>query len=125
MPESRPHFLDLRRIRLPVGAWVSILHRASGAALALALPGLLYLWMLSLRSPADYAAVAAWLAGGPGRLLWLGAAWAVLHHLLAGLRHLGLDLGLGGGRARARLTARLVLIAALGLTGLAAVAGLA
>lgn len=124
MPAPRPYFLDLRRIRLPVGAWVSILHRASGAALALALPGLCYLWMLSLRSPADYAAVTAWLAGAPGRLCWLAAAWAVLHHLLAGLRHLGLDLGLGAGRAPARLTARLVLAAALGLAGLVAVAGL-
>jgi len=118
MPDFRPYFLDLTRIRLPIGAWVSILHRVSGAALSLAVPGLLYVWMLSLRSPEDYAAVTGFLSGWFGFPILFGVVWATLHHLLAGLRHLGFDIGWGEGRARSRLTAWIVLFAALGLTGL-------
>lgn len=113
---ARPFYLNLLRIRLPVAGWVSILHRGSGALLSLAVPALLYAFMLSLRSPADFAAVTAFLGGGIGFLLVLALIWASLHHLLAGLRHLGLDLGWGEARARARRTARLTLIAALVLT---------
>jgi len=46
--------------------------------------------------------------------------WATLHHLLAGLRHLCFDLGLGESKYQARLTAWAVLVAAFGLTGLIA-----
>ena len=38
MPEPRPYFLNLVQIRLPIGGWVSIFHRVSGAALSLAVP---------------------------------------------------------------------------------------
>jgi len=78
---------------------------------------LLYVFMLSLRSEADYTAVVGFLTGGIGALLLLGVAWAVLHHLLAGLRHLGFDVGLGESKETARLTAWVVLFAAIGLTG--------
>ena len=118
MPEPRPYFLNLVQIRLPIGGWVSIFHRVSGAALSLAVPLVLYAWMLSLRSPEDYAAVTGFLSGWFGSLVLLGVVWATLHHLLAGLRHLGFDIGWGEGKERARLTAWAVLIAALGLTGL-------
>lgn len=118
MPKPRPYFLNLIQIRLPIGGWVSILHRVSGAALSLAVPGLLYAWMLSLRSPEDYSAVTGFLSGWFGFPILLGVVWATLHHLLAGLRHLGFDIGWGEGRERARLTAWIVLFAALGLTGL-------
>lgn len=118
MPKPRPYFLNLIQIRLPIGGWVSILHRVSGAALSLAVPGLLYVWMLSLRSPEDHAAVVDFLSGWFGFPILLGVVWATLHHLLAGLRHLGFDIGWGEGRERARLTAWIVLFAALGLTGL-------
>jgi succinate dehydrogenase / fumarate reductase, cytochrome b subunit len=114
----RPYFLDLIRIRLPIGGWVSIFHRLSGAGLSLAVPAVLYVWMLSLRSPEDYAEVAGFLSGGIGLLIWLGLLWALLHHLFAGLRHLGFDFGLGEEKPVARKTAWLVLFVALGLTGL-------
>jgi succinate dehydrogenase / fumarate reductase cytochrome b subunit len=116
MPDSRPYYLNLIQIRLPIGGWVSIFHRVSGAALSLAVPVVLYAWMLSLRSPKDHAAVVDFLSGWFGFLILLGLVWATLHHLLAGLRHLGFDIGWGEGRERARLTAWMVLFAAIGLT---------
>jgi len=108
----RPFFLDLRLIRLPVGGWVSILHRVSGAGLSLAVPGLLYLFMLSVRSPEDFARVANCLSGITGRLLLFGMLWGILHHLFAGLRHLGFDLGWGEEKTRARQSAWAVLVLA-------------
>ncbi len=120
MLPARPYFLDLRRIHLPLAGWVSILHRVSGALLAIAIPGLVYAWMLSLRSAADHARVIGFLTSWPGRLLALALAWALFHHYLAGLRHLALDLGLGECRAIARHTAMASLVLALLLTGLTA-----
>ncbi len=120
----RPFFLNLMAIRLPLGAVVSILHRASGAFLSLAVPCLLYTLMLSLRSPGDHAGVRAFFAGGLGWLVGLFALWALLHHFLAGLRHLGFDFGLGESRERARSTALVALMAAVAVVGLVALASL-
>lgn len=117
-PDRRPFYLNLIRIRLPIGGWVSIMHRGSGVLLSLATPLLLYLFMLSLRSPEDYARVQGWLHDGIGPLLGAGVAWAVIHHLLAGLRHLGFDVGWGEARLTARRSAWLVLLLALGLAAL-------
>ncbi len=118
MAKTRPIFFNLFQMKLPIGGWVSIFHRVSGAALSLAVPLMLYAWTLSLRSSEDYDAVTGFLSGWFGFLILLGLVWATLHHLLAGLRHLGFDIGWGEGRERARLTAWAVLLAALAMTGL-------
>lgn len=125
MEKTRPYYLDLIRIRLPIGGFVSILHRASGAVLALAVPALLYLFMLSLRSPEDFETVRGLAGSAFGTLVVLGLSWALLHHFLAGLRHLGFDIGWGESRARARLTAWLVLFGGIGLAVLFALGCLA
>jgi succinate dehydrogenase / fumarate reductase cytochrome b subunit len=116
MKPARPYFLDLAAIRLPIGGMVSILHRASGAALSLVIPCLLYTLMLSLRSPQDFQRVSLWFHGWIGWLLSLGVTWALLHHFLAGLRHLGFDLGLGEGKETARKTAWASLLLAAAAT---------
>lgn len=120
MNRQRPFFLNLLAIRLPIGGVVSILHRASGAFLSLAIPCLLFTLMLSLRSPEDFAGVRAFFGGGLGWLIGLFTLWALLHHFLAGLRHLGFDFGLGESRERARMTALASLVAAIAVVGLIA-----
>ena len=115
---QRPFYLNLLRIRLPVGGLVSILHRASGALLSLAIPALLYAFMLSLRSAEDFRRVGEFFGGFFGWLLAVALTWALLHHFLAGLRHLGFDVGLGEAKTTARLTARVCLLAAFLLTAL-------
>jgi succinate dehydrogenase / fumarate reductase cytochrome b subunit len=98
----------------------SIAHRASGVLLVIATPLLIYLLDLSLHQPQAFRELARPFAEWPGRLLLLVPAWALAYHLLAGLRHLALDLGLGEARPRARASAWLVLAAgalvALGVT---------
>ena len=116
MRSARPYFLDLLRIRLAVGGFVSILHRVSGAVLALSVPVLLYVLMQSLRSEQGFANVLAWCHHWPGGLAVVMGVWAISHHLFAGLRHLGFDLGWGEERLRARHTAWLVLALSVALT---------
>ncbi len=116
----RPVHLDLRRIAQPVGAWTSILHRASGVLLLAGVPTLAWALERSLASPQGYAQVAAALASTPARLLLLAWAWALAHHALAGVRHLLSDVDVGSDLRSARRSAWAVNVAALALALLAA-----
>lgn len=123
MPEDknkRPVNLDLRTIRLPVGGVVSILHRVSGVCLVLAIPVLLYFLQQSLASAEAYARVLEWSKSGPARLLLLVSALLLAHHLLAGVRHLLLDLDIGISRRASRRSAWWVIA---GMAMLAAIGG--
>jgi succinate dehydrogenase / fumarate reductase cytochrome b subunit len=119
---ERPRNLPLATLRLPLPALVSILHRVSGVLLFLSLPGVLWLLQLSLSSAEGYQHVLDLLQSLPVRLLLLALTWALLHHLLAGLRHLALDLHFGLELAQARFTSKLVLLLGLLLTVAAGVA---
>lgn len=94
-PHRRPVFLDLTRIRMPVNALVSILHRIAGMLLFLSIPVLIYLLDLSLRSEQDYEQVISWFDTLPVKLFSVLMVWALAHHLFAGLRFLLIDLRIG------------------------------
>jgi len=104
-PLGRPIFLDLLRIRFPVGAWASILHRITGVILVLAIPTALALMVYSARSPSHFRQAAAWLGNGWVDLVLALVLGAVTHHLLAGLRVLFMDMGIGTDLPAARRTA--------------------
>ena len=72
--KSRPVYLNLLRIRQPVGAVVSILHRISGLVLVLALPALFYLLQQSLASEEGYRAVREFFSGIVGRVALAAAS---------------------------------------------------
>jgi succinate dehydrogenase cytochrome b subunit len=103
---------------MPVTAVVSILHRISGLGLFLLLPFLLYLLHQSLASPDSYVRYRAAIAHPLVKLVLIGLLWAFLHHTLAGLRFLALDVHYGVELQPARRNARVVLIAALVLTAI-------
>lgn len=103
-----PVYIDLLRIRLPVGGLVSILHRVSGVLLVLALPFSLWVLQQSLASAEEYQRVAGVLQKLPVRTLLFLLILALTHHLLAGIRHLLLDLNIGISRRGGRLGAWLV-----------------
>lgn len=74
---------------------MSIVHRATGLALY-AGTVLLAWWLVAAASgPAAYASVQAFSASFIGRIIVFGYTWALMHHLLSGLRHLVWDLGYG------------------------------
>lgn len=81
--------------RLPAAGIMSILHRVSGAGLFLMLPFLIYLLHLSLKSPLGFAKISEIISNPFVFLVVSGIIWAVIHHFLAGIRHLLLDLHIG------------------------------
>ncbi len=113
---SRPKYLNLVQIRMPVTALVSILHRVSGALLFFALPLLLWWWQLSLTSADTFTALQAMTTHWLAKLVLLGLAWGYLHHVGAGIRHLLTDLDLGTELAAARLSSKLVIGVSIVLT---------
>ena len=92
-------FKDLTTYRMTPAAWVSILHRASGAVMFLLLPLVLWMFDTSVSSEISFARFAAAFNAGVGfvpgwfmKLVALALIWAYLHHLIAGLRHLWMDV---------------------------------
>lgn len=110
---AAPVYLNLFRIRLPVGAVTSIAHRISGILLFLSIPPLIYLLDLSLQGPAGFAAATGHLQSTWFRLGSALVAWSLCHHMLSGVRFLLLDIGAGVELRHARLSAWLVNILGL------------
>ena len=86
------HVLQIIKYRLPAAGMISILHRISGAALFLLLPFLLFLFDKSITSEISYAFLQGYVSHPLVKLFIAGCAWAYLHHFIAGLRHLYMDV---------------------------------
>lgn len=110
---SPPVYLNLFRIRFPVGAVTSIGHRLSGVLLFLAFPALIWLLELSLRDADGFRQALALLQSTPLKLASVPVAWSLLHHLFSGIRFLLIDIDTGVRLKPARASAWLVNIAAL------------
>ena len=87
-----PH-LQIYRVTLTMA--MSLAHRATG--LALYVGTLLLVWWLvaAASGPTAYADVQAFIGSFIGRLIIFGYTWALMHHLLSGIRHFVWDLGYG------------------------------
>ena len=108
--KTRPVNLDISTINLPITAIVSITHRVSGVIL---LGGIVILmWMLdaSLRSEESFAALQDMLDKPVFKLIVWAIVASVLYHLVMGVRHLLMDLGIGESLEGGRLGAKLALI---------------
>ena len=117
LAKPRPVYLDLLRIRQPVPAIVSVLHRISGALLLVfGIPVVLASVNASLASPESFASLQQTLAHPLAKLVTIALIWALLHHLLAGVRHLLLDLHKGIDLEPARRSSWVVLVLAIALT---------
>ncbi|MBU0592337.1 MAG: succinate dehydrogenase, cytochrome b556 subunit [Gammaproteobacteria bacterium] len=116
MARSRPVYLNLFKIRLPLPGVVSIMHRASGALLFLLLPLLLYVLQLSLSSEQGFVEVQSWFGLPLVKLLLIGVIWGYLHHFCMGLRYLALDFDIGVDLPQARFSSWLVLAVSIAAT---------
>ena len=112
----RPKYLNLFEIRLPLPGLLSILHRISGFALFLAIPGLLWLLQSSLASTDSFVRYREAIAQPLVKLILIGLLWAFLHHLFAGLRFLLMDMHVGVQLEAARRNSAVVIAAAVVLT---------
>ena len=121
------HISQIVAYRLPIAGVVSILHRVSGALMFLLLPLVVWLLDVSLTSEVSYERFSNAFIAGVGfvpafllKLVVLGLIWAYLHHLIAGVRHLYMDMthdvtvDAGAKSAWATLVASVVLTLALG-----------
>ncbi len=107
---QRPVNLDLRTIKLPVTAYTSILHRISGVILFVGLAVLLYALDKSLESEDGFKQVAAFLASPLAKFVIWGLLSALLYHLVAGIRHLIMDVGVGETLEGGKLGSQIVLV---------------
>ncbi len=121
MNKKRPVNLDIGTIQLPITSYVSILHRVSGVVLFAAIA--VFLWVLdaSLSSEESFNAIKECIESTFFQLIIWASLAALAYHLVAGVRHLVMDFGVGETLEGGRLGAMIVLIAAAVLIVLAGV----
>jgi succinate dehydrogenase / fumarate reductase cytochrome b subunit len=95
MPAARPLSPHISIYRWQIQMMTSIVHRATGIALAVGL--LIVAWaLIALASGPDaFAEVTAFCKTWFGMILLLGWTWSLAFHFLNGIRHLWQDLGIG------------------------------
>jgi succinate dehydrogenase / fumarate reductase, cytochrome b subunit len=93
--DTRPVNLNLLVFRWPLTAITSFLHRLSGVLIFFGTAALLYLLQLSLRSESGFADAVDLLDGAFVKFaVWFIVA-GLLYHLIAGVKHLIMDWGVG------------------------------
>lgn len=113
---GRPMSPHLSIYRWQIGNTLSILHRLTGAALAVGLLALSY-WFVSLAGgPDSYAAAARLFASPFGLAILLGWTFSFLFHLLNGVRHLFWDAGKGFERTQRHVSGWFAVLGAIALT---------
>lgn len=116
VPAERPLSPHLTIYRPPLSMVMSIVHRITGGALYIGTL-LLVWWLLAAASgPGSYAAFQSAAASFIGRVVLFGYTWALLHHMLGGLRHLIWDTGHGFGAAEREWLLRANLVGSITLT---------
>ena len=121
MNSQRPVNLDLRTIKLPITAYTSILHRISGVILFVGLAVLLYALDKSLASEEGFEQVKACMTSPLAKLVIWGLLSALLYHLVAGVRHLIMDMGIGETLEGGKLGSKIVIVISVVMIVLAGV----
>mgnify|MGYP002346905588 FL=1 len=108
---------------MTAAAWVSILHRVSGLLMCLLLPLVVWLFDMSLTSELSYERFTAAFDSGIGfvpgllvKLVLLVLIWGYLHHFIAGVRHLYMDMTHSVSKEFGKSSASVTLVLSLGLT---------
>ena len=114
---------DLPSYRLPAAGWVSILHRISGALMFVLLPFIIWMFDTSISSEYSFARFKAAFNIGIGfvpgflvKLVALAILWAYLHHFIAGVRHLYMDVCHAVSAEFGKRSALVTLALSIGLT---------
>ncbi|UTA46532.1 succinate dehydrogenase, cytochrome b556 subunit [Simiduia sp. 21SJ11W-1] len=121
MNKNRPVNLDISTIQLPITAYVSILHRISGVALFAGVAVLLWMLEASLSSESSFEELKELTSSPLCKLILWATLAGLAYHMIAGIRHLIMDAGIGesleGGQngAKIALALAIITIAALGV----------
>ena len=95
MKDGRPVNLDISTMKLPITAWASISHRVSGI---MTIPIFaLFLWalQLSLESKESFQILQENFSAPLAKVFIILVLTIYSYHLLAGIKHLIMDLGYG------------------------------
>jgi succinate dehydrogenase / fumarate reductase cytochrome b subunit len=117
--DNRPVNLDIGTMRLPITAWASITHRASGVFLFAGIAVLLWTLDASLESATSFAELQEGLTSVWAKLVIWAVLAGLIYHSVAGVKHLVADFGIGETMAGGVLGARIVIAASVVLTLLA------
>lgn len=122
---QRPLSPHLTIYRPPITMTMSIVHRITGGALYFGTLLVMW-WLVAAASSESYFDYVSWVFGSwIGRLVLLGYTWALMHHMLGGIRHLVWDTGAALEKHTASKLAWATLAASLALTLLIWIAGYA
>lgn len=122
---QRPLSPHLTVYRWPITMTTSILHRVTGGALYFGTL-LVAWWLIAAATSERHFEFVSWVYGSwIGRLVLLGYSWALMYHMLSGLRHLVWDTGVGLEKHTASKIAWASLVASFVLTILVWIAGYA
>jgi succinate dehydrogenase / fumarate reductase cytochrome b subunit len=101
---------SIKNYRFPITAISSILHRLSGVFLFILIPFLIWALDASLSGASSFEEVKQTMTSGfIGVVVWLFLS-AISYHLIAGIRHLIMDIGFGENLHVAKATSILVMI---------------
>lgn len=121
MKKQRPVNLELNTISFPPAAIASILHRVSGVIMLVTMGLLVWLFATSLSSPEGFAQAQAVIGHPIVKFMVWGILTALGYHLLAGLRHIVMELGYWEELYSGNLSAKIVIALAVILSVLAGV----
>ena len=114
--QNRPLSPHLSIYKLTPTMVISIVHRITGGALYFGTL-LVAWWLIAAAAGPSYFEFANGIFGSIiGRLILFGYTWALLHHMLGGLRHLVWDTGHGLDKHVSTKMAWLVLVGSISLT---------
>jgi succinate dehydrogenase / fumarate reductase cytochrome b subunit len=108
--KQRPVNLDLTTIKMHPAANASILHRISGVIMVFAIGILLWTLSTSLSSEQGFNQIQGYLDGFFFKFIMFGCLSALTYHLLAGVRHLFMDMGYFEELASGNATAKVIMI---------------
>jgi succinate dehydrogenase / fumarate reductase cytochrome b subunit len=118
---KRPVNLDLGKFHFPLPAITSILHRVSGVIIFVGVAFMLYGLDLSLSGEESYGRMNELLNSFIAKLIVWGILSALLYHLVAGTKHLLMDMGIGEELESGLLASKITLAIAIILIVLAGV----
>src|SRR5690242_10836762 len=102
---------------------MSIVHRITGGALFFGMLLLVWVLIAAAAGPNAYASVQWFMETLLGRLILFGYTWALIHHMLGGIKHLIWDLGYGFGPVEREWLTVATLVGSIGFTVLIWIVG--
>ena len=121
MKNKRPVNLDISTIHMPLAALTSIAHRISGIIVFIGTAILLWLLDSSLADETSFNAIKTAGMSPVAKFLVWGVLSALAYHMVAGVKHLLMDVGIGESKeggprgAKAAIIASAILIVLLGV----------